>query len=92
MNLYGYVYETRQVDDITVYAQFNRKNDKQPATKVLFKNKEVKYFDMNSQAVCYANLNQYGLKIDNFSSWQKDWFDIQAVALSGNWMAVANFS
>jgi hypothetical protein len=47
---------------------------------------------MNSQAVCYANLNQYGLKIDNFSSWEKDWFDIQAVALSGNWMAVANFS
>lgn len=47
---------------------------------------------MNSQNVCYASENQYGIKIDKFSSWEKDWFDIQGVALSGNWMAVANVS
>jgi hypothetical protein len=47
---------------------------------------------MNREMVCYANETQFGIKIDKFSSWEKEWFDIQGVALSGNWMAVANIS
>lgn len=47
---------------------------------------------MNKEVVCYANETQFGIKIDKFSSWEKEWYDIQGVALSGNWMAVANTS
>jgi len=60
--------------------------------KLLFRNQEFIYFDLNSEAVCYSNETQFGLKIDKFSSWEKTWFDIQGVTLSGNWLAVANSS
>ena len=53
---------------------------------------QYKYFAMNSEVVVYASEMEFGVKIDQFSSWEKNWEDIQGVALGANWMAVANFS
>ncbi len=47
---------------------------------------------MNNKTVAYASSTVYGLKIDSFSSWEKEWTDIQRIALSGAWLAVANIS
>lgn len=47
---------------------------------------------MNNKTVAYASNTVYGLKIDSFSSWEKEWTDIQRIALSGAWLAVANIS
>lgn len=62
-------------------------------SKIMVKNKEVLFLDMSNEAVCYGNENTFGYF--NFISsvtWQKDWFDVNGVCLSGNWLAVANMS
>lgn len=41
--------------------------------------------------LCYANESQFGLRNKNIQ-WERDWFDIQSVALSGNWIAIASAS
>jgi hypothetical protein len=91
-NLYGFIVETREADETSIFAEFRRGDDRQPLVKLLFKNKAVRYFAMNREAVCYASDSQFGIKMDKFTSWEKEWFDIQGVALSGSWMAVANTS
>ncbi len=50
------------------------------------------YFGIKGNIVCYANKYQYGVRIDNFSSWEKEWVDIQGIAISGEWIAVAGLS
>lgn len=45
---------------------------------------------MNHQHLVYANQTNFGMKVDKFNAWEKTWFDIQAVALGNQWIAVAN--
>lgn len=45
--LYGCIIETREVDEFSVFVEFNRPGERQPLTKLLFKNKLLRYFAMN---------------------------------------------
>lgn len=56
-----------------------------------FRNKEILFFDVYQHMLCYANESQFGLRNKNIQ-WERDWFDIQSVALSGNWIAIASAS
>lgn len=68
------------------------KDSKQQNARTIFKNREFIYFDLSPRVVCYANQNQFGVTIDFLTSWEKDWFDIQSIALGASWVAVSNSS
>jgi len=58
----------------------------------MFRNKKIEIFGMDHMGIVYANETVFGYlpAVELSSGWEREWHDIQGVALGVGWIAIVN--